>query len=554
MSDSQGFDLRRVVETFVAESNERLDAMEEALLALEEHPGADVPLRELFRAVHTLKGDSGSLGLDDIQTLAHRGEDLLGRALAERRALTPRAIQALLAATDHFRRRLADIEAADLEIVSEAPPSLVLDQLERADLGEAASAAASTHDDERTGAIRSGDASVRVAISRLDRLFDLAGEVLIARGRLRDELSRLPPGVADRAVSELESTIALERELQEMLLAARLVPLGPVLRGLQRLVRDTAGATGKRVRLEVDDAGVDLDARVAEVLRGPLSHLVRNAIDHGIESPERRQAAGKPSVGRLRMAARHRGGAIQLVVEDDGAGLDLERIRARGVAEGLIAADAEVDDAMLAALVTAQGFSTAAEVTEISGRGVGLDAVAECARLLDGKLELDNRPGKGLSVALEFPLTVAIVDTFGVEVGGTALFVPESVVVGCLPAPPAAVGGGRATYLHEHEGEPLPVVDLGVRLGLGDDVHARAALLVVTWRGRHYGLAVDRLDGLAPRIAKPLSSSLAGGFGYVGGTVLADGRVGLILDLRSVLEPFAAGPARTATTSTRTPG
>jgi two-component system, chemotaxis family, sensor kinase CheA len=537
VSDISGFDLRRLVMTFVAESNERLDAMDEALLALEEHPGADAPLRELFRAVHTLKGDAGAVGFEDVQAIAHRGEDLLGRALGERRPLTQRAIQALLTATDHFRRRLMEVEAADFTVVVEVPPATLLAELERAGLGDAA-AAPTAPEQQQSGVMPAGDASVRVAISRLDRLFDLAGELLIARGRLRQELSRLPPGVAIAAVGELESTVALERELQEMLLAARLVPLAPMLRGLQRLVRDTAAATGKLVRLEVDAAGVELDARIAEVLRGPLSHLVRNAIDHGIETAERRQALGKPAVGRLRMAARHRGGAIRLVVEDDGAGLDVERVRSRAVADGRIAAEQTIDVALLTQLVTTQGFSTAAEVTEISGRGVGLDAVNECARLLGGKLELDNRPGSGLAVTLEFPLTVAIVDAFGVEVGGTALFVPEAAVVSCLEAPPAASGRGRATYLHDDQGEPLPVVDLGVRLGLAGGTAERAALLVVWWRGRRYGLAVDRLDGLAPRIAKPLTSSLAGGFGYLGATVLGDGRVGLILDLRSVLAPL----------------
>ena len=362
-------------------------------------------------------------------------------------------------------------------------------------------------DDQRTGAIRSGDASVRVALSRLDRLFDLSGELLIARGRLREELSRLPSGIADRAVAELESTLGLEHELQEMLLAARLVPLGPILRGYQRLVRDTATATGKRVRLEVDDAGVELDARVAEVLRGPLAHLVRNAIDHGIESPERRQAAGKPPVGRLRMAARHRG-AIQLVIEDDGAGLDVERIRARAVADGLLEVDQELDDATLTALVTEQGFSTADEVTEISGRGVGLDSVAECARLLGGKLELENRPGLGLAVTLEFPLTVAIIDVFGVEVGGTALFVPEASVVSCLEAP--ASGRGALSYLHEHEGELLPVVDLGRRLGLsGDGAAPGGRCWSCSWQDRKYGLAVDRLDGPWRRASPSRSPALS---------------------------------------------
>jgi two-component system chemotaxis sensor kinase CheA len=540
MSQPPSFDVRQLVAIFVAESNERLDVMDEALLALEEHPGADAPLRELFRAVHTFKGDAGSVGLEDVQAVAHRAEGLLDRALAERRAMAPAAIQALFAVTDHFRRRLIEVEVADLEVKSEAVPPALVAILERAGSGDKAAQIAAP-DDQQTREIRSGNASVRVSISRLDRLFDMAGELLIARGRLFEELSRLPAGVADRAVGELESTLALERELQEMLLTARLVPLGPILRGLQRLVRDTAAATGKRARLEIDDSGVELDAHVAEVLRGPLAHLVRNAVDHGIETPEHRQAIGKPPVGLLRIAARHRGGTIQLVVEDDGAGLNLGRIRARAIADGRIDPEASIDDATLSALVTAQGFSTAAEVTEISGRGVGLDVVSECARLLGGKLELENRPGRGLGIALEFPLTVALVEAFGVEVGGTALFVPEGAVVACREAAAPEIGRGRATYLDEHEGEPLPVVDLGALLGLGGDAAVRTALLIVSWQGRHYGLAVDRLDGLSPRVVKPLTSSLAGGFGYVGATVLGDGRVGLILDLRAVLGPREPG-------------
>jgi two-component system chemotaxis sensor kinase CheA len=286
---------------------------------------------------------------------------------------------------------------------------------------------------------------------------------------------------------------------------------------------------------------VELDARAAEVLRAPLAHLVRNSIDHGIETAERRQASGKPPVGRLLIRARYRGGAIQLVVDDDGAGLDLERIRARAIADR--GPDAPLDDAALTALVMEQGFSTAAEVTEISGRGVGLDSVGDCARLLGGSMELENRPGAGLRVSLEIPLTVAILDSFGVEVGDVALFVPARAVVACHEAPAPAAGRGQGVYLHSYEGEPLVVVDLAARLGLERDTTARTALLVVAWQQRRYGLAVDRLDGLAPRIVKPLTSSLAGGAGYLGATVLGDGRVGLILDLQAILAPLATAPA-----------
>jgi two-component system chemotaxis sensor kinase CheA len=277
------------------------------------------------------------------------------------------------------------------------------------------------------------------------------------------------------------------------------------------------------------------------VLRAPLAHLVRNAIDHGIETAERRQAAGKPAVGRLQVRARYRGGAILLTIEDDGAGLDLDRIRARALAER--GPDVAVDEAALAALVMEQGFSTAEEVTEISGRGVGLDAVADCARLLGGQLQLENRPGAGLRVTLEVPLTVAILDSFGVEVGGHPFFVPARAVVACRQAPAPEVGAGRAVYLDRWEDEPLVVVDLAARLGLARDTEAHSALLVVAFHERRYGLAVDRLDGLAPRIVKPLTSTLAGGAGYLGATVLGDGRVGLILDLQSLLAPLATAPA-----------
>jgi two-component system chemotaxis sensor kinase CheA len=190
-----------------------------------------------------------------------------------------------------------------------------------------------------------------------------------------------------------------------------------------------------------------------------------------------------------------------------------------------------------------QGFSTAEHVTEISGRGVGLDAVADCARLLGGRLELENRPGAGLRVTLEIPLTVAIVDAFGVEVGGVPFFVPARVVEACRQAPAPEVGRGRPVYLERWHDEPLVVVDLAEQLGIRRDGAAPGALLVVSFHARRYGLAVDRLDGLAPRIVKPLTSSLAGGAGYLGATVLGDGRVGLILDLQSILSPLALPPA-----------
>lgn len=539
-------DFDAVLRTFAAESAENLTEMEEALLALEGRPGDAELLHLVFRKAHTIKGDAGTLGFPAIADAAHLLEDVLSALRDGRRALDGALATRLLDAVDVLRvaipaaidghDELSDAQRETFARLADARPddASASPTANAGDATAATSAAPPTGEAAGSGVWDHRARTLRVDVSKLDRLLDLTGEIAIARGRLRQAIDS-GTNVEDMVAANWEAD-RLYLELQEQVMQLRMVPLGPVFRRYVRTVRDVALAVGKSVRLEVHGEDVEVDTTVAEHLRDPLTHLLRNAIDHGIESADARRAAGKDPQGRLLLGARHEAGNIVLELTDDGAGFDRARILRRAVEQGLLSEHERPDDATLFKLVFAPGFSTAEAVTDISGRGVGLDVVRRNVELLRGTIEVESAPGAGTTVRIRLPLTLAIIEGFAVGAADETYVLPLDAVIECVQLPEAQRLDDEGTGLMDLRGDALPYVRLRHLFGLTGEKSPRENVVVVQHAGRHVGIAVDHLYGSSETVIKSLGAYFRRLHGVVGSTILGTGRVALILDVPAIIE------------------
>jgi two-component system, chemotaxis family, sensor kinase CheA len=536
-----------LLEAFSAESQENLDAVEDALVALETNPADDEALRAVFRAAHTIKGNAATIGFHAVAELGHIFEDVLARLRAHEIVLTTDLASLFLRAVDVLREAIPLAVAGATELLPAhvavlrklaqhasqahpfaARPATVIPQSNDAhadvvapELGPAAP--------EPTA--RAEGRTLRVDVDRLDRMLRLAGEIAIARGRLRDMLER-GGSVLDAAETHRESD-RLFLDLQEQIMQARMVPLGPAFRRHQRTVRDVALAHGKEVVLVVEGDEVEVDTTVIEHLRDPLTHMIRNAIDHGIETPAVRAQRGKNACGRITLRARRDSGSILIEIEDDGGGLDLERIRAVAVERGIDAA--RLRDADLRDLIFSSGFSTAETVTDLSGRGVGMEVVRRNIDLLRGSIAVESRLGHGTTISLRVPLTLAIIDGFQVGAGDQTYVVPLDAIVECLELPRESGDRGAACGVINVRGQAVPFLRLGDLFGSPVETTGRENVVVVRHDDRLAGIAVDALHGQSQTVIKPLSKMFRGVAGVSGSTILGNGRVALILDVPALL-------------------
>lgn len=532
-------DFETLQRTFEAEADEGLAAMESRLLDLESDPADPEAVHHIFRVVHTLKGDSAALGYRAMSRFAHRLEDVLDALREGSAALTPTLGSLLLDAVDTLRRMLWD-GPGDGELGGRDG-----DQLERI-AGEARAALSGDRSarvrSARTGRDRTesglaapaGHGTLRVDLERLDRLLDLTGELAIARGRVAVELEG-PDGSRSEALELHREQDRLFESLQELVIQLRMVPVGPVFRRFHRAVRDLCLLHGKRARLELSGEGVELDARVVEQLRDPLIHMIRNAIDHGIEAPEVREGQGKPAEGVLRLRSSYQGGSVVLELSDDGAGLDRGRIARKAKELGLLDPAAPVGDAALDRLILAPGLTTSEDVTETSGRGVGMDVVRQKIDSLRGSLAVESRAGAGTRFRIRLPLTLAIIEGFLVGVADETYILPIESIVETVELPPEARGNGRNHGVLRLRGEPLPWVRLRSLLGLAGSVADREKVVIAHHDGALTGLVVDSLAGQSQVVVKRLDPLFEGVPGISGSVILGDGEIALILDVPTLL-------------------
>ncbi len=527
---------------FLVESHEHLDRMESDLVALEAAPRDEETLARVFRAVHTIKGTCGFFGMPRLEALAHAGEHVLTKLLGGDLAFSRGVAGALLRLVDAIRAILATIERTGKEGTPDTVP-LVCD-LEEVAAGREPAPPPEAPLPEASEAPR-GPKSVRLDISVLDKLMMGVGELVLSRNQIVEAAEQRRDIALGRAAQHL-SRITVE--LQESVMRARMEPVGRAWARVPRLVRDLAALFGKQVNVTMKGGETELDRTILEAIADPLTHIVRNSLDHGIERPDTRKATGKPAAGKLTLSAYQEGGHVVIEIKDDGQGIDPERVRRAAVERGVRTRDEvlALSDADATRLVFLPGFSTAGEVTSVSGRGVGMDVVRTNVEGVGGTVDLSSRPGSGTAVRILLPLTLAILPTLVVSAGGQRFVVPQSYLRELVLVQEreriARIQRVQDAPVLRLRGRLLPLLHLDEQLGLaprGAPREGSASIVVLDLEERRFGLVVDRILDTQETVVKPLGSPLDAIPVYAGATILGDGTIALIVDVPGLAE--AAG-------------
>lgn len=516
-------DLSRYVELFLSEGREHIAQLNAALLELDGAPDSAGAIAEAFRAVHSVKGMAAAMGYVVVSDAAHRLESLLDEVRRGDKRVTRSLIEHLLDEGDALARGIE--AAAQLVPGGDAPVTAIPvgNQLE----GTPTALAISPSSVPRTS-------HVRVRVSRLDSLMNLVGELEIARGRLDRELGAERSETVEAAFAH---TSRLLTELKEEVITARMVPVGQAFERFPRLVRETARTLGKDVDLFLEGSEIELDRSMLDQIGDPVMHLLRNALDHGIESAAERIAAGKDPRGRLTLSAQRELGYVLIRVEDDGGGINSDAVLKRALMLGIVPAQTvDLSDSDLLAVLATPGFSTAATVTSVSGRGVGLDVVDAAMRVLGGTLDLSTRRGEGTAITLRLPLTVAIVRALLARVAGETFAIPFTHVRETLELEPPDTVFDDGNWNEVHiGGELVPVVLLRRRFGVPARFAARMKGVTVAARGRRAALIVDDFVGQQDIVVKRFDSPGGSTVSFAGATVLSDGSPALIVDVNSLI-------------------
>lgn len=538
-------DFEALLQTFKAEAEENLSRMEETLVALESSSGDKELLHVIFRVAHTLKGNAAALGFTGLTEFAHRLEDCLDRLLKGTVQAGTGLITALLKSVDAMRELLDASLAGDIEMKGrhrELLESLAEETTSRSRETDVTVPVAQASERRSTSGRRKDDAqrwgeqtqTLRVDIDKLDRMLNLTGEIAIARGRVRQMLEE----IADQGEGALEVHCDSDRlflDLQELVMKIRMVPIGPTFRQHIRTVRDLATASGKQARLEIEGEDVEVDTTVVNMIRDPLTHMLRNAMDHGIETPDERRQADKDTCGVVRLRAYHETGNIVIQLMDDGRGLNRQRIGERARTRGLVADPERLGETELYRLIFEPGFSTAEKVTDVSGRGVGMDVVRRNIEALRGTVTVDSKEGVGTTLTIRLPLTLAIIEGFLVGVGDETYVLPLEVVVECAEMPSSEQHNGATQGVVSLRGNNLPCLRLRHWFGAQDRGSGREQIVVVEHHKMRAGLVVDALYGENQTVIKPLGKVFQGLPGVSGSTILGNGRVALILDIPAII-------------------
>ena len=588
--------MNEVIREFLLETHENLAQLDLDLVQLEKDPSGTETIARVFRTLHTVKGTAGFLGLPKLQALAHAAENLLTRLRAGEMAYTPVIASALLAAVDAVRKMLDALEKTETEgeddfagvigtleglltasnvalapapqvvaaalppapvppappappaappapappsrqsiVVSAPAPALVPvpEVVEQPRSVSPASIVAADSGEPRASAV--SDSALRVDVGLLDKLMTLVGELVLAR----NQIMQFSTSQEDSAfLSTVQRLNLLTTELQASVMKTRMQPIGNMWSKFPRVVRDLAVACGKQVHLEMDGKETELDKTIVEAIRDPLTHLVRNAVDHGIETPAERTARGKPAEGRLALQASHEGGKVIIKIVDDGRGIDPARVRDKAIAAKLITPEqaARMSDREITELIFLPGFSTAEKVTNFSGRGVGMDVVRTNVEKIGGTVDIDTQPGQGTTLKMKIPLTLAIIPALTITSGGDRYAIPQVSLLELvrLEGEQAKKGiewiHGAAVY--RLRGNLLPLVYLNRELQVGEPrSDGEINIVVLQADDRQFGLIVDAIHDTEEIVVKPLQKQIKGTSAFAGATIMGDGKVALILDV-----------------------
>ena len=590
-------DLNRFIATFFDEAQEHLESIEEMAMALDSGREDPELLNSIFRAAHSIKGGSGTFGFTQLAEATHEMETLFDALRKGRGRADASTVRLLLDACDAFKAHLARLKAGDRDAdpamdaarahlagyragaPREAAPAK--DQAPTEESFFAAPAAPAKAPGEAYGLFggepapaapqgaekfgffepvagvaaaaeaaraRAEQSSIRVSVEKIDRIVNLVGELVIAQAMMQQSVGTLAAEHDENLTHSLATLDRNTRDLQQAVMSIRMMPMEFVFSRFPRLVYDLSARLGKKVQLKTQGHETELDKELIELLVDPLTHVVRNAIDHGIESPDERRRAGKPESGTVGMRATHRGGSVIIEVTDDGRGLDRDRILAKARELGMPADESMSEDEAWA-LIFEAGFSTAREVTDLSGRGVGMDVVRRNITSLGGNVSIWSVKGEGTTITIQLPLTLAVLDGMIVSVADEQYIVPlEFVAEAFKPAPTDIRTIVNQPSLVAVRGEQLPIVRLEdvVRLPASKAERPPPLCLVVEVDNRRAALLVDSLIGQQQLVVKSLDSNLHAVPGVAGATILGDGRVALILDVTAVTRTHAARAAAKA--------
>jgi two-component system chemotaxis sensor kinase CheA len=523
-----------LIADFVAESREMLEALGGEIVAWEANPDDRARLDSIFRFVHTVKGNCGFFEFPRLEALSHAAEDALADVRAGRRQPDVPLVSAVLAIIDRIGEMIAIIEGG--EKLPEGDDSGLIEALEPGAEGAAAPAAAAVAELARGAAPR----TIRLSVGLLDRVMSTVSDMVLARNELARRLRETSTDVSvDGAFERLSSIIA---EMRDAITRTRMQRIENLFVALPRMVRDLSAELGKQVLVDIEGGDVELDREMIEMIRDPLTHIIRNAVDHGIEGPAERLKAGKREIGILSVSARQSGNQILIDIQDDGRGIDGKKLVAKALDVGLLERDdaAKLTPREQLALIFEAGLSTAKEVTAISGRGVGMDVVRSNVERIGGIVEVDSVPGEGTRMTLRVPLTLTIIPALTVSIGSHHFAIPRSAIVEIVRANGESVtldtlgGSGVATI----RGKRVPEVALADILGLKSEMPENERNLVVLRPagGDVYALAVERIHDHEELVVKPAAPQVMATGLYAGTTLADDGSPILLFDPAGLAE------------------
>ena len=590
---------QEMIREFLVECDENLSRLDQDLVELEKRPRDKDLLSSIFRTIHTIKGACGFLAFTTLEKITHQAETLLSQLRDGKRELNPALVSLILETVDATRKVLAAIEADGKEgparfddlterlrlaaqlpssvepkpapvaaapiavaapvaappVVKEVVAPVEVKQPEKPVVEERRQGEDRRQDEDRrkeedrrkdpekkeedvTRHSAAADANIRVGVGLLDKLMDLVGELVLTRNQIL-QFNTEREDVALNATSQRLNLITTE--LQEGVMKTRMQPIGVVWNKLPRVVRDMAISLGKQIQLEMDGAETELDRTIIEAIKDPLMHIIRNSCDHGIEMPDVRVRAGKPAEGRLTLRAFHEGGQVNIEIIDDGAGIDAGRVKAKAVEKGLLRPEQaeKLSDREAHNLIFLPGFSTAAAVTNISGRGVGMDVVKSHIEKIGGVVDLFSRPGEGATVKIKIPLTLAIIPGLVITSGGERFVIPQVSLLELIrieaDSKEKHIEYVHGTPVYRRRGSLLPIAYLNEVLSLHSSAGDEAiSVVVLQVDDRQFGLVVDGINDTQEIVVKPLGKQLKGLTLYAGATIMGDGRVALILDVQGI--------------------
>lgn len=541
---------------YLEDARGQLEGLDHALLSLERDGLDPAVVAGLLGPLHTLKGNSGMIGFTAIKEYVHRLEDVFARISDGGLDLDTDVFDRLFAGASALRDGLEQACRDGMEVRDLAPERAALDALlatERSPLAPSAPEEELAESPDAPEAQRAVEAryvaarssTVRVDFSQLDHLLNLVGELIIFRTKLdevgRDLAERLGGRDAGRdLVSAVQQVAGVSAQLQETVMDIRMLPIRHVFERFPRLVRDLARQQGKQVELILEGEGTRVDKAIIDEIGEPLLHMIRNSLDHGIETPAVRVARGKTPTGTILLSAAQESNHVLITIMDDGAGIDAQVVRRKAVARGLMKGDEGLSERELVQLIFSQGFSTAEKVGELSGRGVGLDVVLKSIERLNGLVEVETVPGVGTKFIIELPLTLAIISALLVEAAGRTFAVPLGPVMESLKLRSSEIRSINGHDTLRLRDRIVPLIRLAEFFGLPEGAVPERQYVVILGRGdKRVGLVVDRLRGQQEVVIKPVDTAIAGAAAAValaGATIMGDGRVVLILDVAAFFE------------------